>query len=198
MLKKQWLMLIAAAMLVLGGCQNNDTASDPASVTPSQHEQAADDSNMSMDQMDEMHHSGSGEVPAGLKEATNPAFKIGSQAIIEAGHMKGMKGAKATIVGAYDTTAYAVSYTPTTGGPKVTNHKWVIHEEIQNVGAEPFKPGDEVVLEADHMPGMKGAKATIDSAEKTTVYMVDYKPTTGGNPVKNHMWVTGSELSVAK
>lgn len=112
--------------------------------------------------------------------------------------MKGMKGAKATIVGAYDTTAYAVSYTPTTGGPKVTNHKWVIHEEIENAGAEPFKPGDEVVLEADHMPGMKGAKATIDSAEKTTVYMVNYEPTTGGDPVKNHMWVTGSELSAAK
>lgn len=45
---------------------------------------------------------------------------------------------------------------------------------------------------------MKGAKATIDSAEKTTVYMVDYEPTTGGDPVKNHMWVTGSELSAAK
>lgn len=198
MMKKQWLILIAAAMLVLGGCQNNDSASEPASVTPSQHEQAADDSDMNMDQMDEMHHSGSGEVPEGLKEAVNPAYKVGSQAIIEAGHMKGMKGAKATIVGAYDTTAYAVSYTPTTGGPKVTNHKWVIHEEIENAGAEPFKPGDEVVLEADHMPGMKGAKATIDSAEKTTVYMVDYEPTTGGDPVKNHMWVTGSELSAAK
>lgn len=198
MMKKRWLMLIAAAMLVLGGCQNNDSASEPASVTPSQHEQAADDSDMNMDQMDEMHHSGSGEVPVGLKEAANPAFKVGSQAIIEAGHMKGMKGAKATIVGAYDTTAYAVSYTPTTGGPKMTNHKWVIHEEIENAGAEPFKPGDEVVLEADHMPGMKGAKATIDSAEKTTVYMVDYEPTTGGDPVKNHMWVTGSELSAAK
>nr|WP_145161869.1 YdhK family protein [Paenibacillus terrae] len=197
-MKKQWLILIAAVMLVLGGCQNNDSASEPASVTPSQHEQAADDSDMNMDQMDDMYHSGSGEVPAGLKEAANPAFKVGSQATIEAGHMKGMKGAKATIVGAYDTTAYAVSYTPTTGGPKVTNHKWVIHEEIENAGAEPFKPGDEVVLEADHMPGMKGAKATIDSAEKTTVYMVDYEPTTGGDPVKNHMWVTGSELSAAK
>ncbi|MEH7471494.1 YdhK family protein, partial [Priestia megaterium] len=42
---------------------------------------------------------------------------------------------------------------------------------------------------------MKGAKATIDSAEKTTVYRVDYKPTTGGEKVKNHKWVTESELS---
>lgn len=44
------------------------------------------------------------------------------------------------------------------------------------------------------MPGMKGATATIDSAEQTTVYMVDYTPTTGGEPVKNQKWVTGSEL----
>lgn len=52
-------------MLVLGGCQNNDSASEPASVTPSQHEQEADDSAMNMDQMDEMHHSGSGKFPRG-------------------------------------------------------------------------------------------------------------------------------------
>ncbi len=45
------------------------------------------------------------------------------------------------------------------------------------------------------MKGMDGAKAIIDSAEPTTVYMVDYTPTTGGEPVKNHKWVTESELS---
>ncbi len=45
------------------------------------------------------------------------------------------------------------------------------------------------------MDGMKGATATIDSAEKTTVYMVDFVPTTGGEEIKNHKWVTESELS---
>jgi hypothetical protein len=142
-----------------------------------------------------MNHSTSGQFPKGLREAKNPTFKVGSQAFIKADHMPGMKGAKATIVGAYDTTAYAVSYTPTTGGPKVTNHKWVIHEEIKDASNKPYQPGAEVMLEADHMPGMKGAMATIDSAEHTTVYMVDYTPTTGGQPVKNHKWVTESELS---
>ncbi|QYF85490.1 YdhK family protein [Brevibacterium sp. PAMC21349] len=34
------------------------------------------------------------------------------------------------MVGAYDTTAYAVTYTPTTGGPKVKNHKWVIESKL--------------------------------------------------------------------
>jgi uncharacterized membrane protein YdjX (TVP38/TMEM64 family) len=53
----------------------------------------------------------------------------------------------------------------------------------------------QVILEADHMPGMKGATAEIVSTEPTTVYMVDYTPTTGGAPVKNQKWVTESELS---
>ncbi|HLR51893.1 MAG TPA: YdhK family protein, partial [Candidatus Avamphibacillus sp.] len=45
------------------------------------------------------------------------------------------------------------------------------------------------------MKGMEGATAEIESSEKTTVYMIDYTPTTGGEEVKNHKWVTDSELS---
>lgn len=48
------------------------------------------------------------------------------------------------------------------------------------------------------MNGMKGAKAEIDSVEKSTVYMVDYTPTTGGEVVENHKWVTESELLPAE
>lgn len=51
-----------------------------------------------------------------------------------------------------------------------------------------------MTLEADHMEGMKGATAEIVSSEQTTVYMIDYKPTTGGEEVKNHKWVTENEL----
>lgn len=141
-----------------------------------------------------MDHSSSEQLPAGLKEAKNPKYKVGSQAVILDDHMPGMKGATATIVGAYDTTVYSFSYVPTTGGEKVTNHKWVVQEEIKN-GGEPFSKGAEVTLMADHMKGMNGAKATIDSVQQTTVYVVDYTPTTGGAPVKNHKWVTESELS---
>ncbi|NEU31326.1 YdhK family protein [bacterium LRH843] len=139
--------------------------------------------------------SGSAEVPKGLKEAKNPTYKVGSQVIVKADHMKGMYDAKATIVGAYDTIAYAVTYTPTTGGPVVKNHKWVIQEEIKSADTKTFKPGTEVTLEANHMEGMMGAKATINSAVHTTVYMIDYIPTTGGPMVKNHKWVIESELS---
>ncbi|MBR3217674.1 MAG: YdhK family protein, partial [Exiguobacterium sp.] len=57
--------------------------------------------------------------------------------------------------------------------------------------------GDEVVLAADHMEGMDGAEATIDTAEETTVYMVDYT-TEDGEEVTNHKWVTESELEAMK
>lgn len=180
------LLIFMSLLLVLGACGNANN-NDPESP----------DNAGEMDHGN-MEHTGSGEVPKGLKDAKNPTYGVGTQAIIESDHMAGMKGATAKIVGAYDTTVYTISYTPTNGGEVVKNHKWVIHEELQNAGEAPLKPGTEVVVNADHMEGMKGATAEIDSAEKTTVYMVDFTPTTGGEEVKNHQWVTESELSPVK
>lgn len=147
-----------------------------------------------MDHSD-MNHTSSGEVPEGLKAVEHPTYEVGSQVILETDHMEGMEGAEATIVGAYDTTAYVVSYTPKTGGERVENHKWVIQDEIKDAGDKTLEPRTEVTLNADHMSGMEGATAEIESAERTTVYMVDYTPTSGGAEVKNHKWVTESELS---
>ncbi|MBO0587736.1 YdhK family protein [Sporosarcina sp. E16_8] len=185
-MKKQLLFLGAAIIIGLSGCGNNTS-----------NEKGPNNNNESKQEVMKMevNHSGSGEVPENLKVAVNPTYKVGSEAIIKANHMEGMEGAVATIVGAYDTTAYAISYTPVTGGKRVENHKWVIQEEIKDAGDKTFEPGTEVTIEADHMKGMKGARAVIDSAEKTTVYMIDYTPTTGGEKVTNHKWVTESELS---
>lgn len=183
-MRKQIVMSgIIVLMITLSGCANQAISENtPSASQPKNHAN--------------MDHSTSGEVPKGLKEASNPTFKVGSQAIIHADHMEGMNGATAKIVGAYVTTVYAVSYTPTTGGPKVTNHKWVIQEDIKDAEDKPYEAGEKVVLNAEHMKGMMGATAMIDSAEKTTVYMVDYTPTTGGEVVKNHKWITESELSI--
>ena len=180
-MKIKLFILIIIAILGLSACAN-DT---------SQEDNNANSSSKETMNHEEMNHTGSGEIPEGLKVAENPVYKVGSKAIIKADHMEGMKGAEATIVGALP----VVSYTPTTGGEKVTNHKWVIQEEIKDAGTEEIAPGTEVTLEADHMEGMKGATAEIESAEKTIVYMVDYTPTTGGEKVTNHKWVTESELS---
>lgn len=176
---KKLFVLIFVVLLVLNGCGTNEDLNSPND--PNGHAG--------------MDHSTSGEVPEGLKEATNPTFKVGSQALIKANHMEGMDGAVATIVGAYDTTVYRVSYTPTTGGERVTNHEWVIHEEVEDAGETPYSQGTEVILLDDHMEGMRGSTATIETAERTTVYMVDYTPTDGGETIMNHKWVTENELT---
>lgn len=193
MQKDKWIMgtLSLLAAFTLSACNTENKANEEPMDPNDKTEESTNQDSSHM----EMDHSGSGEVPSDLPEAENPTFEVGSQAIIESDHMEGMKGAEATIAGAYDTTAYAVTYTPATGGEPVENHKWVIHEELENPGDEPLEAGDEAVIAADHMKGMDGAAATIDSAEETTVYMVDFVPTTGGEKVTNHKWVTEEELS---
>ena len=208
MKKSLILSLLVVFFLVLGAC-STDNGKETGEEIEIESPESTEEENMegtesaeeeSMEGMDhsEMDMSSSGDVPVGLQEAENPTYEVGSKAIIEADHMEGMKGAEATIVGAYDTTVYTISYTPTTGGERVENHKWVIHEEIKDAGEDPFKPGSEVIIEASHMEGMEGATAEIDSAEVMTVYMIDFTPTNGGEEVKNHKWVTESELSPFK
>ncbi len=179
------LSLLAALFLVLGACSTNEANTES---TDSKDSKETTEGAATMKDTDDnnMDKSDSGEVPEGLKVAENPTYEVGSHAYIKADHMEGMQGAKATIVGAYDTTAYAISYTPTTGGEKVENHKWVIHEELQDAGEPPLELGTEVTVNAAHMAGMAGATAKIVSAEETTVYMIDFTPTTGGEEVKNH------------
>lgn len=188
-MKKHLFFLGLAMMIGLTGCGNKTNTEQTPKVDNEPKQE-----NMEHEDM-EMNPSGSSEVPANLKVAENPTFKVGSEAIIKTGHMPGMEGAVATIVGAYDTTAYAISYTPVTGGERVENHKWVIQEEIKDANDKTLEPGTEITVEADHMKGMEGAISKVDSAEKTTVYMIDYISTTGGEKVKNHKWVTESELS---
>ena len=195
------ILSISAATLLAACSTDTGSQESAAESEASSIESMAEESSMSgMDEiegndMEGMVHDDSGEIPEGLKEAENPTYNVGETATITDGHMEGMEGAEATIVGAFDTVAYEVSYDPTNGGPREENHKWVIHQEIADAGEEPFEPGDEVTLEANHMEGMEGATATIDDAKSTTVYMIDYQPTTGGEEVKNHKWVTDSELS---
>jgi hypothetical protein len=129
-----------------------------------------------------------------MKVAENPKYPVGTKVTLTATHMSGMENAQATIVGAYDTTIYEVSYQPTNGSAEVKNHKWVVQEELED-SEKIASVGDTIVLEANHMDGMKGARATVDEAISGTVYVVDYEPTNGGNMVMNHMWVTEDEIT---
>ncbi|MBM7620891.1 hypothetical protein JOC95_002746 [Bacillus tianshenii] len=188
--KKILMVGTLAALLVLTACSNN--GNDTASNKNDEKHSEGDHSGMDHSGMD---MSGSGEVPKGLEEAENPAFPVGTKAIITEAHMPGMEGAEATIVGAYETTVYTISYDPTDGGERVEDHKWIIHEEIADRQGEPYEAGAEVKVEAEHMEGMEGATAVIDSAEQTTVYMVDFTLKDSGKEVTNHKWVTEEELS---
>ncbi|QHA92116.1 YdhK family protein [Bacillus sp. N1-1] len=190
--KKVILGLGLSLSLILAACGNNNEGINQESGN---NQSTSNSSANSESHMEEMEHSGSSEVPEGLKRAENPTYPESSKAIIETDHMKGMKGAEATISGAFETTSYVVSYMPTNGGEPVENHKWVIHEELDQPDNAPLAPGTEVTLNASHMKGMEGANATIESANQTTVYMIDYMPTTGGEKVTNHKWVTEDELS---
>lgn len=179
------LSIFSLSLILLMGC-STETMDKPTTE---------ESENMPMDNKEEMVHDESGKIPQGLQKAENPTYKVGDTVEILTDHMEGMKGAQATIVGAFDTIAYEVSYDPKNGGPREGNHKWVVQEEIKDAGNEMIENGTEVTIEASHMQGMEGAKATIESAEDTTVYMVDYEPSTGGEKIKNHKWVTDSEVS---
>lgn len=192
MIKRNFLISTASLALALTLSACSDNTEDGTSTENHENMEMGSDSDEEM-QMD-MDHSGSGEVPEGLQAAESPTYEMGSQVIVEADHMAGMQGVEATISGAFDTTVYSISYTPTDGSEPVEDHKWVVHEELENPGEEPLQPGTEVTVNADHMDGMDGANVTIDSAEETTVYMIDYTASTG-EEVTNHMWVTESELS---
>ncbi|WP_040037621.1 YdhK family protein [Bacillus thermotolerans] len=198
-------LITALVLSACGGTDDTEPASEEKAETETnegtENQHTETDTNQEEENSDShghMNHSSSGEVPEGLATAENPTYPVGSEAVMNADHMPGMDGAVATIDGAFDTTVYSVTYTPTTGGEQVEDHKWVIHEELENAGDEPLQPGDEVVLKADHMEGMNGAEAVIDSAEQTTVYMVSYTDTKTGDEVTNHKWVTEGELSPAE
>lgn len=191
MKQKKWATTLGAMLLAtsLAACGDaTDTTEEDQTIDVTEEQIAEQE-----EEHGTMDHSGSGDVPAGLEEAADPTYPVDSMAVLTADHMLEMEGAEAQIVGAYDTTAYAVTYTPTDGGESVENHKWVIHEELDTSESAPLADGTEVTLEADHMEGMDGATATIDSSEQTTVYMVNFM-LQDGEEVTNHKWVTESEL----
>lgn len=206
--KKLGAVLLSSALL-LGACGSADDNGQTEVAEPTTTTEENTDTDKNTNEMTENHdthegghedmeHDESGEVPEGMKETENPTYPVGSEVVIENDHMAGMKGAKGTVVGVFDTTAYEVTYKDTKTGEKVANHKWVVHEELENAQDGPYQAGDEVVLEASHMPGMKGATATIDSAEKTNVYMVTYTDTETGEEIENHKWMSEDELSKAE
>ncbi|MFP3397114.1 MULTISPECIES: YdhK family protein [Brevibacterium] len=181
--------IAAATALALSGCSSPE---EDEGAQPSQEQTQVE----SPSSESHAHAADGGDPPEGIKEASDPKYAVGDEVTLTADHMPGMEGAKATISGAFDTTTYSVSYTPTGGGDPVKDHKWVVHEELDNPDKAPLKDGAKVTINADHMPGMKGAKATIDNSTDETVYMVDVDM--GDMTMTNHKWVVEDEITPAK
>lgn len=181
-------LLSAMGLLTTGPVTHAQQTSESESETTEEH---------SMDHS-EMEHDDSGDLPEGIKEAEKPKFEVGDMAILAHGHMPGMEGAEAEIVGAFETYAYEITYEDANTGEMVKNHRWIVHEEIAESAdqEDPFKEGDEITIEASHMEGMEGQTGTIDAVEKTIVYMIDYVPTDSEDeePIKNHKWMIEEEL----
>lgn len=191
------LVFVSLGIIVfLGACSNQSESNNSKST----NEESTSIASSKMNSMEGMNHEGmnhEGMVPSSMKDAAHPKFPVGSNVILLGDHMKGMKGAKAQVVGAFDTTTYEVSYKPKTGGPMVKNHRWVVQEELKDTKTV-ANEGDTVILNADHMDGMMGAEAKVDKSITRTVYVVNYTPTNGQKEVKNHMWVTEDEMEYDK
>ena len=194
-MRKHLMTTVAAGVLggalVFTGCSTRGGQDQGTPSTTSQHEghgSSSDSGGME-------HPMDGGPAPEGIETAASPTYPVGTEVTLTADHMEGMDGANATIAGAYDTYTYAVDFTPSAGGEPVKDHKWVVQQEIKDAGDERLADGTEVTLEAEHMEGMKGAKATIASSTEETVYMVDYE--SDGMTMTNHKWVVESELKPA-
>ncbi|MED3661204.1 YdhK family protein [Ureibacillus sp. FSL K6-8385] len=188
-----WKIALFSLVLLLSACGGKTAEQMDREKTDNE---AASGEEVETKDADEIKDS-SGSVPLNLKIAENPAFPVGSKVKIYADHMEGMKEAEGVVVAVYDTTAYEISYRPTTGGEEVKHYKWVIHEELDASSGAPMEPGRELVINADHIPGMKGATATIESADEGPVYIVDFTTTTG-EEVKNYKWLVESEIASAE
>ena len=196
-MRKRLITTVAAGVLggalVLTGCSTGGDQDQATPSSTSQHEGHGSGGSSDGDGME--HPMDGGPTPEGIEKASSPKYPVGTKVTLTADHMEGMHGAKATIVGAYDTYTYAVDFTPTTGDAPVKDHKWVVQQEIMDAGAQRLPDGTEVALEAEHMEGMQGAKATIASSTDETVYMVDYE--SDGMTMTNHKWVVESEIKPA-
>ena len=182
---------VLGGALVFTGCSTGGDQDQATPSTTSHHEghgSSSDSGGME-------HPMDGGPAPEGIETAASPTYPVGTEVTLTADHMEGMDGANAMIAGAYDTYTYAVDFTPSAGGEPVKDHKWVVQQEIKDAGDERLADGTEVTLEAEHMEGMKGAKATIASSTEETVYMVDYE--SDGMTMTNHKWVVESELKPA-
>ncbi|UDM31896.1 DUF1541 domain-containing protein [Lentilactobacillus laojiaonis] len=158
---------------------------------------------MDMDnQMNNSNYNPNDQVPLeGLMVAQAPNFKKGDSVTLLVDHVMAhmvmkMKGAPATIVAGYNTRAYAVDFYTTNDHTLVKDHKWIIQREIKGEtdDSPALSIGSKITIEANHMPGMRGAEATIVDSQEGNIYIVDVPAYEGQKPMMNHRWFMQDEM----
>lgn len=181
-MKRSVLILSVTTALLLAGCDEAKKPYEPE---------------LDAEYNTEMKSIPNGEDLSQYKTAANPTFPIGSKVIIKSEHSKGMKDAKATVVKAYDTIAYSVSYTPKEGAA-VKDSQWIVNEEIIDDNDVAFEVGDIVRTTASHKPDAHGVDLTIESVRPTTAYVVDYVDTNTNKKISHYQWVIEDEMVIDK
>ncbi|WP_052948857.1 hypothetical protein [Mesobacillus campisalis] len=76
--------------LFLAACGTNDQGNESENANQAEETEPEQEQNSGGHGGHDMNHSGSGEIPEGLKEAENPKFEVGSKATITDAHMEGI------------------------------------------------------------------------------------------------------------
>ncbi|AJD90340.1 hypothetical protein JMA_10230 [Jeotgalibacillus malaysiensis] len=185
---------VMSAVVVMSGCAGTEESTENEIVETAEDGSSTPQPNEAFSDIDV---SGDGEIPDGLETAEDPAFAEGDTVTINASHFGGMEGAEGTIVGAYTSNAYSISYEPSDGGDMVEDYQWIIDEETRAGALEtPYAEGDEVEITTDRVEGMFGVMVEIQSVqEDATIYMVDFSLTDSEDTVLNYKWLAEDELS---
>lgn len=180
-------LLLSLTLTACGSESTENSATEPTSSTKSSPAGHGSEHSHAYE-----HPSDGGPAPKGMKPSREAKFANGSKVKILTDHMDGLKDAKGTVVASFDTTIYAVDYIGT-DGMKVHDHKWVVHEELDNPKSQPLPNGAKIRIKADHMPGMRNATGRVAFSTTEPVYQVNYEA--DGKVYKNHKWVTESEIT---
>ena len=91
-------------------------------------------------------------------------------------------------------SAMASSTASSTSGVEMGSSDGSVPSDLKVATNPTYPVGTKVLITATHMSGMEGATGTVVGAYSTTVYAVNYTPTTGGAEVKDHKWVIQQEI----
>lgn len=125
---------------------------------------------------------------------TDAASSAASSAPTAMASMASGASSEATAAASSMSSAMATSTASSTSGVEMGSSDGSVPSDLKVATNPTYPVGTKVLITATHMSGMEGATGTVVGAYSTTVYAVNYTPTTGGAEVKDHKWVIQQEI----